>query len=632
MWLYPTGSGTYNAYYGGYDSSYPCTPQEPRATAQSTPPAATEAVSRRSSDGGILATATPQSVPSTMNAAATLQPSQSVTGAGVPAVAAAQSAPAVAAPAAPLPAATTPQSAFPTPTLQSQPVAASRQAAPPNRGVPMQGAGCARPEHWCTHTGSSFSFEMDCDGDGIVDPYCQDTAGKRGYRSSASLCAETWPVGMCLGLFMGDSKQSQAAAVVPATSTASLLASGPEQRTREAFASHGGVCSRPVGWCTHQGAQFSMEDCDGDGIEDPMCEDSRGNAGFRGSASGCSENWPFAVCLSPSRRAAAADSFVRSALVQQSQYTRQQYAAQPPAPFAAQQQYPLPPPAFAAMQRQEQPSQQPAAPPAVRAMQPQYAAAPLAGAGSQQQLQYAAPRQAATTAQSPYAGTPPPGAAQARYAAISPTASQQLHVAVPPEAAQQRYMTPPASMNVRQPYWAEASASHGVPQPFPAPPLASTVAQQHRAAPPPPPTAVQQQYEMRPLDSKAFAPAQFRDAPAPNLQARSILPVGEPPLAEQAPTAVQSPQAPRYPAFMAATAQRVAAPMEATTVATGCARPSLWCTHPGSWFSSSMDCDGDGVPDPYCQDSQGRSGFRSSVGGCSENWPSGICRRGDGGR
>lgn len=56
-----------------------------------------------------------------------------------------------------------------------------------------------------------------------------------------------------------------------------------------------------------------------------------------------------------------------------------------------------------------------------------------------------------------------------------------------------------------------------------------------------------------------------------------------------------------------------------------CKRPGHWCTHWGSNFTDTEDCDGDGVPDPQCADSWGSTGFVGSATDCVSNWPSGKC-------
>lgn len=58
--------------------------------------------------------------------------------------------------------------------------------------------GCKRPSHWCTHSGASYSEEFDCDGDGIIDPKCDDHKRQEtGFLGSASSCTDTYPYGVC---------------------------------------------------------------------------------------------------------------------------------------------------------------------------------------------------------------------------------------------------------------------------------------------------------------------------------------------------------------------------------------------------------------------------------------------------
>merc|ERR1712029_1214417 len=56
----------------------------------------------------------------------------------------------------------------------------------------------------------------------------------------------------------------------------------------------------------------------------------------------------------------------------------------------------------------------------------------------------------------------------------------------------------------------------------------------------------------------------------------------------------------------------------------GCPRPSGWCSHEGTSFALK-DCDGDGVPDPTCSDTEGKFGVISSNDYCSDSWPKGRC-------
>lgn len=55
---------------------------------------------------------------------------------------------------------------------------------------------CARPAGWCAHSDSNY-MELDCDGDGIEDPFCKDILGQTGFRGSANNCLDTWPQGQC---------------------------------------------------------------------------------------------------------------------------------------------------------------------------------------------------------------------------------------------------------------------------------------------------------------------------------------------------------------------------------------------------------------------------------------------------
>jgi len=59
-----------------------------------------------------------------------------------------------------------------------------------------QGQPCIRPKRWCTHSRSTYAL-VDCDGDGIKDPFCEDTQKRTGFLSSAQSCKSTWPSGPC---------------------------------------------------------------------------------------------------------------------------------------------------------------------------------------------------------------------------------------------------------------------------------------------------------------------------------------------------------------------------------------------------------------------------------------------------
>ena len=46
-------------------------------------------------------------------------------------------------------------------------------------------------------------------------------------------------------------------------------------------------CPRPDRYCSHKGATFKMQDCDGDGIQDPVCTDENGQFGVIQSSKEC---------------------------------------------------------------------------------------------------------------------------------------------------------------------------------------------------------------------------------------------------------------------------------------------------------------------------------------------------------
>jgi len=117
---------------------------------------------------------------------------------------------------------------------------------------------CWRTKTWCTHAGSTYTM-MDCDNDGVLDPVCSDRDGNFGYIGLSSGCKGKWPKEKC------NTKKGQ-------------------------------VCDRIKGWCKHAGATFFYQDCDGDGIPDPVCADTKGNFGIIKSTENCKSEWPSAVC------------------------------------------------------------------------------------------------------------------------------------------------------------------------------------------------------------------------------------------------------------------------------------------------------------------------------------------------
>ena len=59
--------------------------------------------------------------------------------------------------------------------------------------------GCTYKPFWCRHAGAFAITFGDCDGDGIADPICRDSAGKFGAIESGNNCAHTYPSGTCKG-------------------------------------------------------------------------------------------------------------------------------------------------------------------------------------------------------------------------------------------------------------------------------------------------------------------------------------------------------------------------------------------------------------------------------------------------
>lgn len=62
-----------------------------------------------------------------------------------------------------------------------------------------------------------------------------------------------------------------------------------------------------------------------------------------------------------------------------------------------------------------------------------------------------------------------------------------------------------------------------------------------------------------------------------------------------------------------------------------CPRPPNWCESGGgnkfliAYYRDSEDCDGDGIPDHQCSDSNGDFGFISSAASCQQKWPRAAC-------
>jgi len=148
---------------------------------------------------------------------------------------------------------------------------------------------CSRPNGWCSHGHSTF-LEVDCDNDGIPDPVCTDIWGRIGFRSSVMQCTDTWSLW---------ENSAGAPAVKPHSQMAQHVPVGhaTPKFGWEGCMSHGKkVCPRPQGWCSHAGGTYVLQDCDGDGVVDPVCIDTQGNAGYIGSGNNCTSTWPNSKC------------------------------------------------------------------------------------------------------------------------------------------------------------------------------------------------------------------------------------------------------------------------------------------------------------------------------------------------
>jgi len=135
---------------------------------------------------------------------------------------------------------------------------------------------CPRPNGWCVHAGSFYTDKLDCDGDGKPDPFCSDKSGSTGFKSSKNGCADTWKTGQCQGRKFAMEKKA-----LP--------------------------CHRPKTWCNHVGSEYSgKEDCDGDFVPDPYCEDTKGQKGTIFSGMSCTCTWlKSPECNAPRARASA---------------------------------------------------------------------------------------------------------------------------------------------------------------------------------------------------------------------------------------------------------------------------------------------------------------------------------------
>uniref|UniRef100_A0A7M5VG94 Uncharacterized protein n=1 Tax=Clytia hemisphaerica TaxID=252671 RepID=A0A7M5VG94_9CNID len=123
-----------------------------------------------------------------------------------------------------------------------------------------QFAYCPRTPSFCSYHGASYFF-MDCNADGIKDNVCLDNWGRFSMiiRFTSFECMKK-DFSSCN---LGNNKMS---------------------------------CKRPSYWCTHNSATFLFQDCDGDGIPDPVCSDKWGSMGIISSSNGCKNTWPQAKC------------------------------------------------------------------------------------------------------------------------------------------------------------------------------------------------------------------------------------------------------------------------------------------------------------------------------------------------
>lgn len=126
---------------------------------------------------------------------------------------------------------------------------------------------CSRPASWCKHPGTTYRL-ADCMGNGEQgDHFCWDTLGQRGSIKRSTGCSDTWPN-------------------EPVNSCPSLnIPPNNELKT----------CPRPPSWCTHRGARYTTQTCNG-GITQ-FCRDRAGQTGRITPNKGCANEWPRASTL-----------------------------------------------------------------------------------------------------------------------------------------------------------------------------------------------------------------------------------------------------------------------------------------------------------------------------------------------
>jgi len=169
---------------------------------------------------------------------------------------------------------------------------------------------CTRPEWWCTGEGAIYLVK-DCDGDGVPDPHCSQ-GSMSGFLSSKDGCHDSWPKGGCNstcpifetwcrepgqvhshrdcdgdGILDPLCENKDGASVY----LSSVGGCGPAVDCLANLPPD--VCKRPPSWC--RGGLYSRVDCDYDGLPDPVCTVGK-VSGYVGSANGCIDTFPRGGC------------------------------------------------------------------------------------------------------------------------------------------------------------------------------------------------------------------------------------------------------------------------------------------------------------------------------------------------
>jgi len=137
--------------------------------------------------------------------------------------------------------------------------------------------GAAAVQH-AASGGNMFDFVVDYIVDTVTDP-CSYVPGGKQWRKGRRLvkAVDTF----CAGL--GHYLNARDVRGIVFGGTKSSAASSANTK-----------CPRPHNWCTHSGALYLAADCDGDGIQDHYCSDSR-HSGFISSMN-CQDLWRRAQC------------------------------------------------------------------------------------------------------------------------------------------------------------------------------------------------------------------------------------------------------------------------------------------------------------------------------------------------